>query len=193
MVSDWRRLALTTLGSAVVLLLLGFAEVQAGAVEAANVGYQEGRYSLDLVMRIDSQPEAVYALVTDYDGLERISDAIIESELLDATDQEHKRRRLVTRVCILFFCFTSTLVENVVDDSHGRILTTIVPALSDYRYGESIWHISAAGPGTRIHFQTTLEPDFWIPPVIGPWLMKQKMRSEAEHTILNIEQLTHDV
>lgn len=174
------------------ILLLSVSPVQAGAVEAAEVTHKAGRYSLDLTMRIDSDPQAVHDLVTDYERLERISDTIIESSLLDTSESEGPRRRLVMRLCILFFCFTSTMVEDVVektDGTVGTIVTTIVPAQSDYRYGQSEWSITAAEPGTRIYYRTTLEPDFWIPPLIGTWLMKKKMRSEAKRTILNLERL----
>lgn len=175
-----------------LLLLICAADIRAGTVESAEVGYQAGRYTLDLTMHIDGDPQAVYALVTDYDALERLSDTIMESELLDSSSGDHKRRRLVTRVCILFFCFRSAMVEDVVENGEGTIATTIVPALSDYRYGESVWRIAAAESGARIHFQTTLEPDFWIPPLIGTWLLQQKMRTEAERTILAVERLARD-
>ena len=163
---------------------------QAGEVESAHVSHEAGRYSLDLTMQINSDPAAVYALVTDYDTLERISPTIIDSQLLNAESPDQKRRQLVTETCVWFFCFKATMVEDVREQPKHTITTTIVPVLSDYRYGESLWQISAEDSGTRIHFQTTLEPDFWVPPLIGTWLLKRKMRSEAERTILRVEQLT---
>ena len=164
----------------------------AGEVEHAAVEQDNGRYSLDLAMRIDSDPAAVYELVTDYAGLARISDTILESEVITAADTDGIRRRLVTQTCVWFFCFKATMVEDVRETDGRAILTTMVPALSDYRYGTSRWQVSAADAGTRIHFTTTLEPDFWVPPLIGPWLMKQKMRAEAERTVLTIERLTRN-
>lgn len=177
-----------------MLVVLIFAtNIQAGEIEAAQVTHEAGCYSLDLTMQIDSDPDAVYALVTDYDELEQISPVIIDSRLLDSDAADAKRRRLVTETCVWFFCFRATMVEDVIETANRTILTTIVPALSDYRFGESSWQISSAENGTRIHFRTTLEPDFWVPPLIGTWLLKQKMRSEAERTVLRVEQLTrHD-
>lgn len=162
---------------------------QAGSVESAEVAYADGRYQLDLSMRIDSAPEVVYALVTDYARLDQISKTIIESAVLD--HDAGLRRRLVTQTCVWFFCFTATLVEDVVEsEPHHEIITTVVPELSDYRYGRTRWRITPDNGGTRIDFMALLEPDFWIPPLIGPWLMKQTMREEAERTVLKIEQLT---
>jgi len=175
------------------VLLVGFAcGLRAGEVEHAAVEQEDGRYSLDLVMRIDSDPAVVYELVTDYAGLARISDTIVESDVITAADADGIRRRLVTQTCVWFFCFKATMVEDVRETDDRAILTSMVPALSDYHYGTSRWQVSTAGVGTRIHFTTTLEPDFWVPPLIGPWLMKQKMRAEAERTVLTIERLTRN-
>lgn len=185
----WRRPATWLFG---LLLACQSLQVGAGVVEHAEVEQTAGRYSLDLIMRIDSDPAAVYELVTDYAGLARISDTIIESEVITPAGIEGLRRRLVTETCVWFFCFKATMVEDVRETDDRAILTTIVPTLSDYRYGESRWQVSPADPGTRIHFTTTLEPDFWVPPLIGTWLMKQKMRSEAERTVLVIERLTRN-
>lgn len=158
-----------------------------GEVKFSQVEYNAGRYELDLSMYIDSDPAAVYDLVTDYARLDRISDTIVESELLKEADG--LRRRLVTDTCIWFFCFTATMVEDVVEFESREILTTIVPALSDYRYGRSTWRVSPVDQGTLVQFRCTLEPDFWIPPLIGTWLIKEKMREEAERTVHKIEQL----
>lgn len=164
--------------------------VAAGVVESARVAHDDGHYSLDLHMRIDSPPASVYALVTDYAGLERISPTIIESRLLEGAATGCQRRRLVTETCVWFFCFTATMVEDVAEIDEREIRATIVPDMSDYRSGTSSWQVNPAGAGSRIIFRATLEPDFWIPPVIGTWLLKEKMREEAERTVLNIEALT---
>lgn len=169
--------------------LLSAGHVQAGTVENTEVVHDNGRYRLDLSMRIDSDPAAVYAIVTDHDRLTRISRTII-----DSSELEHDagiRRRLVTETCVWFFCFEATMVEDIIEGD-ASVHARIVPELSDYRYGESVWRVSAVNGGARVTFQCTIEPDFWVPPVIGTWMMKNRMREEAERTVLNIEQLTHE-
>ncbi len=169
--------------------LLSATGVAAGTVENAEVEHDNGRYRLDLSMQIDSDPAAVYAIVTDYERLTRISRTII-----DSSELEHDagiRRRLVTETCVWFFCFEATMVEDIIEGD-ASVYARIVPEQSDYRYGESVWRVRAVNDGTRVTFQCTIEPDFWVPPVIGTWMMKRRMREEAEHTVLNIEQLTRE-
>ena len=40
-----------------------------------------------------------------------------------------------------------------------------------------------------MRFRYVMEPDFWIPPIIGPLLIKRSLLREAEYTIDRIEAL----
>lgn len=164
----------------------------AGEIQAVSVSHKDGVYALDLDIIIASRFEPVYALVTDYERLNRISEILVETSLLSEADAEIKRRRLVTRICILFFCFKARMVEDVWEEETS-IITKIIPEQSDYEYGKTEWHINVVDGGhSRIRLFSELKPDFWIPPFIGPFLMKQKMMSEAKKTINRIEELAGD-
>lgn len=181
-------LLLRSLSSVVLVALL--APLQAGEVQSVRVEKSGSYYNFDLHMLIDSEPEAVRNIVTDYARLERISPVIVESRLLEKQIDGSQRRKLVTHSCLWFFCVDATMVEDVAEPSPGVIMATIIPDQSDYRYGQSQWRIQPRPGGTQIRFTATLAPDYWIPPIIGPWLMEQKMRDEAEKMILAIEQLS---
>jgi hypothetical protein len=50
--------------------------------------------------------------------------------------------------------------------------------------------MSSRGAGlSRIVLDCEVVPSFWIPPVIGPWVIKRKMLEEGRETILRIEAL----
>jgi hypothetical protein len=34
-----------------------------------------------------------------------------------------------------------------------------------------------------------VEPDFWVPPVIGPWVLKRELRAGGERALYRIERL----
>jgi len=177
---------------ALLALVLVTVAVHAGEIQEVSVSHKDGVYTLDLDIIVSSRFEAVYALVTDYDRLKRISEVLIESSLLSEAGAEIKRRRLVTRICILIFCFKARMVEDVWEDETS-IITKIIPEQSDYEYGKTEWHINVVDDEhSRIRLFSELKPDFWIPPFIGPFLMKQKMMSEAKKTINHIEELAGD-
>ena len=76
------------------------------------------------------------------------------------------------------------------EDNAGHIHTTVVPALSDFRAGSSDWWLTAPAPGqTRIRFDYRIQPDFWIPPLLGTLLIKSLLRREAQRTIDTLEAL----
>ena len=167
-------------------------QIAAGEVQNAKVQHEDGIYTLDLTVVVASRFQPVHALVTDYDQLYRISEILIETSLLSEADAEIKRRRLVVRTCILIFCFTATMVEDVWEDEN-IIITKIIPELSDYKFGETEWRVNPVDQKhSRIDLHSELEPAFWIPPFIGPYLMKKKMIGEAKKTISRIEALTRD-
>ncbi len=154
----------------VALLLVAMAG-SAGEIEQATVRHKDGVYTLALDIVVASRYEPVYALITDYDHLYRISEVLIETTLLSQPDAEVKRRRLVIRTCILVFCFTTRMVEDV-QETGNTIIATIVPEQSDYKHGKTEWYVASVDAGhSRIRLLSELEPDFWIPPFIGPWLM----------------------
>lgn len=175
----------------ILLLCLGWPlGLRAGEVQHGTVEHRDGFYILELDVVLDTGLDGVYAIVSDYDGLRRISDAIVEAVRLDSPNPAGIRRRLVIRTCILLFCFKGSLVEDVEESGRDLITTTIVPELSDFKSGRSEWRLAALEDGrSRIQLYSELEPGFWIPPVVGPWLMKRKMYTQALDTINRIEAL----
>ena len=176
-----------------VLVLYLPVPVWSGAVQSAHAGYHAGIYNLDFDVTIDGRVDVVYAIVTDYDRLKEISDIFVETDLIDSPDTKNKRRRLVSRGCILFFCYDATMVEDVQEIDNTIILTTVLPEQSDFKYGKSRWEVTAVDEDhSRIQFSYEIQPDFWVPPVIGPFIIKRKLLAEAIETIARIEALATD-
>ena len=171
------------------LLLVGVI-AQAGDIQWAKVQHKNGIYILELEVVLASRFEPVHAIVTDYDQLHRISEVLVETALISEPDAEIKRRRMVTRTCILIFCFSAKMVEDVWE-TEDTIITRIIPEQSDCKYGETEWRVKSIDEDhSSIALHCVLEPSFWIPPFIGPFLLKQKIMSEAKKTINRIEALS---
>lgn len=162
----------------------------AGEMHQAQVRYQDGRYLLDFAGVIDGRYDVVHGLVSDYAGLHRLSDAVLESEVLGSPHPGTQRVRFVGSVCILIFCFTKTLVVDVREHPEGVYHAAVVPALCDFKAGHGTWRFAAAGSGrTTVHYTGVQQPAFWIPPVIGPYILRHKLVQEAINAIKNLEQL----
>ena len=174
------------------LLLLIAQPLSAGEVKHLAVQHEKGIYHLDLDALIDAEQSVIWSIVTDYDHLDRLNEIFAESDTLLQEDPI-KKRRILIKACILFFCIESRLVEDVEESDNKLILAVVDTTQSDFQSGTSHWQILPEGRNqTRILLQSQIKPAFWIPPIIGPILIKHKLHSAARQTIKNLELIAAD-
>lgn len=135
-----------------ILVSLSFV-LNAGEIENASVKHRDGVYTLKLSVIVAAESGGLYDIMSDYDALHRISEVLLETRLLPTEEEEQLRRLLVARTCVLVFCFTARMVEEVKE--HGQVITTrIIPEESDYKSGETEWRVTALTEG-RSQFDFT--------------------------------------
>ena len=162
----------------------------AGEIQYANVEHEGNDYQLDLTMQVEAARDGLIALLMDHENFKELSEVMIESGLVQDAPEDKTRRRLVVETCIVFFCFKVVMVEDLEQFSDGRILAIMVPEESDFKYGRTEWLIEPLGPDRcKINYRFQLQPDFWVPPAIGPFFLKRKMVTEARDSILRMESL----
>jgi hypothetical protein len=85
-------------------------------------------------------------------------------------------------------------VEDVREVGADDIYAVIVPQLSNVRSGTSHWQILPRGTSTRINYKMTLDPGFFIPPLIGSYIVEKKLKEETLICLNNIERIAriHD-
>ncbi|MGY8813639.1 MAG: hypothetical protein ACKVHQ_02825 [Gammaproteobacteria bacterium] len=175
-----------------VLLLSGASFIASSAeINVASVTHHEGEYQVHLSVRVRGDKKTIYRIATDYEQLARLSDIIIESGLIERFDQDGNkitRRKLLTKTCVLLFCFVATLVEDVTEVGNGIIRTIIIPEVSNFIYGSAEWEILVSDEShSIINFNRRFKPDFWIPPLVGPLFIKKMILNKTQQAIENIE------
>ena len=168
-------------------LLLVPATSLAGDILTSSVVHEGDRYSLSVTALIDAPIDIVYQSITDFDNLAAINPAIEESQLLAAPSAEAPRLCRCRSLGILVFCKRVEQVQDVTMKAGYLIEAVVLPAHSDFRSGLAHWQLTTHGTSTELLFTNTFEPDFWVPPVIGPWLIKRKLISEVAETAMYIE------
>jgi len=160
----------------------------AGDILESSVTHADGRYDLAIRARIDAPSDAVYRAITDYSNLAAINPDIEVSELLETNAAGVYSVRTVINVCILVFCKQVEQLQHVTHMDADTIEAVIVPEGSDFRSGFARWQLSSpTAATTELQFAETFEPDFWVPPVIGPWLIQRKLVREVTETAAYIE------
>jgi len=90
---------------------------------------------------------------------------------------------------VLFFCREVELVERVVVEPESRIEATIVPERSEMRRGWARWDIEPQGQGTLVRYVAEVEPEFWVPPLIGPLVIRAALKSRGIRAARRLEAL----
>ncbi len=166
--------------------------VTAATILKVKVDHAGGRYTVMFDARLDADSAIIRQHLTDYDNLSRLSDAITESRILQ-TYADGKQRILVTvSSCVLFFCKTIKNVQDVETLDNGDIVSRSDPEESDYSYATQRWQIIPENGHTRLKHQAELVPKFYVPPLIGPWLVKKRIYNELRITVQKLEILAGD-
>ena len=75
----------------------------------------------------------------------------------------------------------------MVEYGNAHVRATIVPESSDFESGQASWDLVVADDVTYMQFSTSFDPSFWVPPVIGKWLIKREMNRQVLGTAVYIE------
>ncbi len=168
------------------------ASASAATIDRLEVARTGERFSMTLSAQLDAPLERSYAVFRDFSLLPQINDAVEKVRLLDDAPPGAQRLSTRVRVCVSVFCTRLDQVQDLRDraDPRGHSFDAVViPELSNLRYGRARWHMRDCEGRTCLSFETELEPKFWVPPLIGPWLVERAMRREAITTALGIERL----
>lgn len=144
---------------------------------------------LHLEMRIDADYDSVYSTLLDFENLKELTESIKESELLESKDDVHIVL-MRSEGCVFIFCQSIIQVTTVTELGRGYIKSIVDPKKSDLSYGKVLWQIIDEDETTKIIYDANIVPDFWIPPLIGTYIFKNRLAEEVEKTINGIE---HDI
>ena len=175
--------------SLLVMSLLGPAPAPAATIEHLETTHAGKRYTLTFEVVLDAERDKIWRIMTDYKHLPRVSDVIVSSRVLETRDPNRHRVDVRFHACVLIFCKNMKKTVDIVARPQDDIVVTGVPALSDFSYSVEHWQVSAAGTQTRLRYTAEMVPDFFIPPVIGPWLVKSFLQREIRTTAIKVEAL----
>ncbi|MBI5612395.1 MAG: SRPBCC family protein [Gammaproteobacteria bacterium] len=153
---------------------------QALTLVKSDIEYAQNHYLVEFEVVIDAPFEAVRARMTDYAHLDQLSPLVTQSRVLETFADNRQRLELIMRACVLFFCKTVKRVTDVTLENNGNIVTHALPELSDFFQADERWRITPEQARTRIQYRAELVPRFFVPPLIGPAILKYKLHSELE-------------
>jgi hypothetical protein len=165
----------------------------AATVLTTTVTHESGRYHVKFEVRLQAAADKVRALITDYTREIKLSDTIVERRLLGTNEDGSLRVRVVLRACVLFFCQSMNKVTDVQTLPNGDVFVLTDPKESDFHFGREHWHFIDEGEHSRLQYEADLTPVFYVPPLIGPWLVKGRIADELETTAERLEKLANEL
>lgn len=178
-------------------LLLALCLCVAPAVAAADfytltVSHDGDLYAMSADAHLAAPPAAVYAVLTDYEHLTRISSAVLKSHVVQHLDNGEVLVYTDSRVCALFFCRHIVELQRYTRPGPQDLVAEVVPERSDLKMGRTTWHLEAENDGTHLHWEMTAVPGFWVPPFIGSALVERGLRIEGRRGVAGVEKLARE-
>ena len=95
--------------------------------------------------------------------------------------------------CMLWHCMTLERTERLETEAPGWIKSTALPEASNFKLATSEWVLEPHGAGTMMTYKLEMEPDFFVPPIIGPWYLKRTLSQGGLRAVTRIERLAREL
>ena len=161
-----------------VVILCGFLlslHAAADVSREVNVTEENGIYRIEINKKLDVSANYVRDILSDIVHIYRLNPSIIESEILasQVCNETWVRTKILT--CVPTFCREVERVDAIRTLPSGGIQSEIIPELSDFSSGKAVWKVTSLDDGrTHLHHQASIEPRFYIPPIVGIHIVKKE-------------------
>ena len=179
-----------------VLLGLSTGAAHAAHVLSVQAARQGSSVSVALRVALDAPGPALFRALLHYEAMPRYDPELRALRIEATSDPDRVRLILTIHTCVLFFC--KTIHQQQIMTAHpapggGVLQAQFVPASGAFG-GQGRWVVAPCTPGASaacLDAHLELEPHFWVPPMIGPWLIRRKMHEEAVHISEGLERMAH--
>lgn len=164
-------------------------EAAAANIEALAVSHAGDDYSASATIVVDAPLAAVRAALTDFAHLGRLTPSIRESRVV-ATAPEGPLVFTRSEACVGWFCREVRKTERIAIGER-EIVAVVVdegPERGTLAHGRTWWRLTPLGAATRVEMISVVDPSTFVPPLIGPPLVKASMKHEVEALARGLEQ-----
>ena len=176
---------------ACLLLLAPFCSYAAD-LRSVFVDKIDDRYVMRSVAWFDAEIEYLYDVLLDWDLSTEFSSVVVESRNLEPDGQGRPQYYTRNEACVAFFC-KSMVREGVVEfERYEFIKASVIPDKSDFHYSNERWTFHEEGEGTVVVYDIEFSPKFFVPPLIGPYMIKRKLKSGAGDALDRIEVIAQE-
>jgi len=174
-------------------VLLVCSGANAAELRSVVVDREANRYKLTSLVWFDTDIESIYAVFLDYDLASRFTSFIVESRNLEPDADGQRRFYIRNHGCVWFFCSSFERTGHIEHEPRVFIRSTADSELSDFTFSQEEWRFTEEGRGTLVAYDFEFEPKFWIPPLIGPYILQRKLQRDSAGAIHRIETIAQEL
>jgi len=167
----------------------------AGAAELVDiqVSNTDNQYFMESESVLKASVPSVFKVLLDYDNFTKLSSVYEESRYLESGPDGAPRVYTLAQGCMLFVCRDVEKVERLEIRPNQRIVATVIPEYSNLEQGVTEWLLTADGENTRLIYRMELTPRFWVPPLIGPPIIRYVLAKGGEQALQRLEAAAHQL
>jgi len=169
------------------LLTLPSAAIVAAEIEYLNVDRDGKILHVDSVLLINAPRALVFAALSDYSAFAELSDRYKQSRFIEPAADGTPRIYTEIEGCVWFFCRTVERYARLELTPDEKIVAIVEPEQSDLISGREQWLLEEVPTGTRVTYTHSMQPDFWLPPLLGIWAIRHALEKDALSAANNIE------
>lgn len=163
----------------------------AAQVSSVQVTREGAHFLIDMHLSISASPPAVFRALQDYAAMARFNPDLRAVRIEKTKSPDRVRLFTTVHTCLLIFCKTmhQEQIMTAAASAEGGVLHAALVS-GDFKGGYGLWIVKPC-PGARatscMDIRIELVPAFWVPPLIGPWVIRSKMDEEARRTSAGLE------
>ena len=172
-----------------IVSLVSVASLYAAELRDVEVERDDDFYQVRSSAWFGTDQEALYEVLTNYELFRYFTSAITESRNLEPDDKG--RPRYFTRMegCVLLWCKSFVRVGHLELQPMSEVVAIANPDESDFKRSHERWQLVPEGSGTLLIYEFEMIPDFWVPPIIGPFMIQRALKAGGERALDRIERL----
>ena len=140
-------------------------------------------YSMRIELPVAADPATVWQVLSDYDHLAGFLPNLRTSRIISAPG-EPLRIEQRGETGFLFFTFSVDVELAIEETPPLRLGFRAIRGNMRNMRGE--WRIVRTDAGSRMEYESEMEPDFWVPPLIGPAVVRRDVSNQVAGLVREI-------
>ena len=162
-------------------------------IRTVTVDRDGKHYRMRSEVFFDVDRETLYNVFRNWDLSTEFSSWIVEARNLEPDENGVAGFYIKNHGCLAFICKTLVRQGYVEDEPYTFIRASADAELSDFAVSDETWHFETEGDGTVVVYELEMSPKFWVPPVIGPWVIKRKLKNDGGEALDRIEAIAQEM